>query len=74
MPTIITLAEALAKVSCLTIDRLDIQYNTRTELYSARLLLTDFKNGERMTIKTFDISEDGTITIARLCEITAPDE
>ena len=57
MKTIVILAEALAKASGLNISRLDIQYNTISEKYSAELWLED---NER--VLNFMLFEDGTVT------------
>lgn len=57
MNTIMILAEALAKASGLSIDRLDIHYNCISEHYSGTLWL-----GSDVVEKSFVIFEDGTIT------------
>lgn len=56
METIFNLAQALAKSAKGEISRLDIQYNSKSETYSARCWLS--VNGA-----IFDIQENGTITL-----------
>ena len=60
MNTIFTLAEALCKVSIMSIIRMDIQYNTVTELYSGRVWLGD-PEADLDTQFIYDICEDGEI-------------
>ena len=60
MDTIMILANALQKAAGINmeISRLDIQYNTKTESYSARLWLVHNTSG--VTFK-YDIHEDGSV-------------
>ena len=57
--TINILSKALCKASGLDIVRMDIQYNTLTELYKARVWIGELKNISVHFI--YDISEDGQI-------------
>ena len=59
MNTILILAQALAKVSTLNIDRLDFQYDHANEEYFARVWLT---NEDNKVTAIYNIKEDGTIT------------
>ena len=59
--TIIKLAKTLEECSDCPVIRLDIQYNTNTELYSGRCWIGDLD----MEIEPhfiYDICEDGTIS------------
>ena len=59
--TVIKLVKALEECSDCLVIRLDIQYNTNTELYSGRCWLGDLvRDIEPYFI--YDICEDGTIS------------
>lgn len=63
METIMILVNALAKAAHAEVSRLDIQYNTISELYSGRVWLDN-------TLKlVFDVCEDGTITKVKKTEV-----
>ena len=56
METIMIMAQALAKAARTEISRLDIQYNTKDEVYKGRVWLQESKS-------IFDLYEDGTVTL-----------
>jgi len=58
--TIIILANALRKASAYDILRMDVQYNSVIECYSARVWLGDVGDPDE-NLLIYDISEDGQI-------------
>lgn len=57
--TVNILAKALCKASALDIVRMDVQYNTVSELYKARVWIGELEDISVHFI--YDISEDGEI-------------